>query len=99
MEHEVLHRIEKILCTILERMEQFMANIDTFIADTTTFKTDVVAALARAQKTFDDLKAQLANATITPAQQAALDAADKAVNDADAVAKAFDIPTPPAARK
>jgi len=77
-----------------------MANIDTFIADTKKFQQDVVAALGRAQASIDTLQAALASATLTPAQQKALDDADAAVNAADAAAKAFDVPpTPPAARK
>jgi hypothetical protein len=84
-----------IVKDIQGKVSTIMATLDAFIADVTKFQTDVAAAIARAQASIDDLKKQLANAGLTPAQQAALDATDKAVQAADATVGGFDIPTPP----
>lgn len=72
--------------------ERIMATLATLISDVTKYQGDVTAALSRAQTDLDALKAALANAGLTPEQQAALDAADASVNAADTTAASFDLP-------
>jgi len=73
-----------------------MADIATLIKDVSKFKDDTLAAIKRAQDSIDKLQVALSNATLTPEQQAALDAVDAAVNTADTTVQAFDVPpTPP----
>lgn len=73
-----------------------MATLEKFIADTKNYQDDVTAALGRAKDSIDALQASLASAGLTPDQQAALDAADAAVNAADDTASKFDVPAPKA---
>lgn len=91
-------RLDCILAEIRElrkEVHKLMATFDGFIADVTKFQSDVTNALARAQKSIDDLKN--APGGLTPQQQAALDAADAALQTADAAVQAFDVPPAPPA--
>lgn len=89
---EVLQRLSAIEQKLTEQGERIMATLASFISDVTKYQSDVTAALSRAQTDLDTLKAELANAGLTPEQQAALDTADASLNAADTTASGFDVP-------
>lgn len=84
--------LSKQVVAVHTQGERIMATLATFISDVTKYQGDVTAALSRAQTDLDTLKAALANAGLTPEQQALLDAADASVNAADTTASGFDVP-------
>lgn len=75
-----------------------MADIKKLTDDFTQYKSDVTDAFARGKADMDALKAELAKlapGTLTPEQQAAIDALDASITDGDATAKGFDVPSVP----